>query len=228
MHNELTIRMVLQKTKRTYHIHCANYQNDIVDNSNRSIIDTVLTMKNGVVDKSNRPIIENMFSIRRVLQTNQTDLSYTIYSLLEWYCRQVKQTYHRQYVLYQNGIINKSDRPIIYNMLSIRIVLQKIKQIYHRHCVNYQNGIVDKSNRPIIDVVLTIRTVLQINQADLSQPKCSLLERYCRQIQQTYHIHRINYQNGIVDKSDRPIIGTVLTIRTVLSTNQTDLLQTLC
>jgi hypothetical protein len=33
----------------------------------------------------------------------------------------------------------------------------------------------------------------------------------------------VNYWNGIADKSNRPIIKTVLTIRTVLQTNQTDL-----
>ena len=93
--------------------------------------------------------------------------------------------------------------------LTIRTVLQK------------------KSNIPIIYTVLTIRTVLQKNQAVLLQSLCKLSERYFRQIKQTYYRHCVNYQIGLIDKSNRSIIVTVLTIRTVQWTNQTHLLQAL-
>ena len=211
-----------------YHRHCVNYQN-------------------GIVDKSNGSTRENVFSIRTVLQTNQADLSQPKCSLLERYCRQIRQTYHRHCVNYKNGIVDKSNRTIIYNIFSIRMVLQinktdlsqticsllewnskQIRQTYHIQYAIYQNGIVDKTNGSTRENEFYVRTVLQINQADLSQPKCSLFERYCRQIQQTYHIHRFNYQDGIVEKSDRPIICTVLSIRTVLQTHQTELSQTMC
>ena len=163
-----------------------------------------------------------------VWQTNQTDLSQKICSPLGRHCRQIKQIDHMQYVLYQNGIVDKSNRPIIDTVLAIRAVLQEnqtdisqticsllerycrqMKQTYHRHYVLCQN-------------------VLQTNQAYLSWTICSILERYCRQIKQNYHRHCFNYQSGIVDKSNKPIIDTVLTIRTVLQTNQTDLSQTIC
>jgi hypothetical protein len=42
-----------------------------------------------------------------------------------------------------------------------------------------------------------------------------LLKGYCRQIKQTYYSPCANYKNDIVDKSNRPIIDTVLTIRMV-------------
>jgi hypothetical protein len=80
-----------------------------------------------------------------VLPKNQTELSYKL-------C-----------FLYYNGIVEKSNKPIIDTVLTIRIVLQKnqtdisytlcsllekycisIKKTYNRHCANYQNGIVDK------------------------------------------------------------------------------------
>jgi hypothetical protein len=43
-----------------------------------------------------------------------------------------------------------------------------------------------------------------------------LQERYCRQVKQTNQKHSANYYNSIVDKSNRTIIDTVLTIRTAL------------
>ena len=132
-----------------------------------------------------------VLTIRSVQQTNQTDLLQSLCKLLVRYCRQIKQT-------------------------------------YHRYCVNYYNSIAVKSNRPIIFTVLTIGTVLQTNQTDLSYSLCELLEGYCRQIKLTYYSHCVNYQKGIVDKSNRPIIVNVLTIKRVLQTNQTDLLQSLC
>ena len=155
----------------TYHIHCANCQN-------------------GIVDKSSRPMIDHVLTIIMVLQTNQADQLQKICSLFERHCRQSKHIYLRQYI-------------------------------------PYQNGIVDKLNRTIIYTVLTIRAVQQTNQTDLAQKICSLLERYCRQIKQNYHRHCVNYQNGIVHTSNRPIINNMFSIRTVLQTNQTDLSQTI-
>ena len=147
---------------------------------------------------------------------------------LVWYCRQIKQTCLTQCVNYQNGSVDKSNRPIIVIVLTIRTALQAnqtdlsqtlcqpieqycrhIEQTYHIHCANYWKGIVDKLNIPIIVTVLTIITVLQT-------------------IKQTYDSQRVNYQKGIVDKSNKPLIDTMLTIRTVLQTDQTDLSQTLC
>ena len=135
-----------------------------------------------------------------VLQTNQRDHSFILCSLLEWYCMNIRQPCHIFYVLY----------------------CRQIKQTYHRHGAKYQNGIVDKSNRYIIHPLLTIKMVFQTNQSDLSYTLCSLLVRYCRQIKQTYHSHCVNYQSGTLDKSNRPIIHNVLTIRMVLQANQTD------
>ena len=216
-----------RQIKQTYDRYCANCQNGIVDKLTRPITDTVRTIirdcrqvkqayhkkyvlcQNGFVDKSNRPIMDKVFSIRTELQTNktepiidtvltikmvwktnQTDLSQKIYSPLERYCRQIKQVYHMQFVLYQNGIV-------------------------------------DKSNIPIIDTVLAIRAVLQKNQTDISQTICFLLERYCRQMKESYHRHYVLCQNGIVDKSNKPIMDNLFYIRTVLQTNQTELSQTL-
>ena len=51
---------------------------------------------------------------------------------------------------------------------------------------------------------------------------------YRRQIKLTYHRQHANYQNDIVDRSNRPIINIMLSIRTVQQTNQTDPSQTLC
>jgi hypothetical protein len=45
--------------------------------------------------------------------------------------------------------------------------------------------------------------------------KCSLLEQNCIQIKQNYHGYSVSYQSGIVDKSNKPIIDTVLTIKMV-------------
>ena len=42
-------------------------------------------------------------------------------------------------------------------------------------------------------------------------------------MKQTYHRHCVNYYNSIVEKSNILIIDTVLTIRTVLWTDQTEL-----
>ena len=137
-------------------------------------------------------------------------MSYTLCYLLEQYCRQMKETFHRQYAVYQNSIV------------------EKIKETYHRYCVNYQNSIVDKSNRYIIDIVLTIRTVLQTNQTDISQILCQFSERYGRQKKHTYHRHCANYQKGIVYKSNRPMIDNMLYIRTVFQINQTYLSYALC
>ena len=185
--------------KQIYHRHCINYQNCIVDKSNKPIIDTVLT-------------------IRTVLQPNQTDLSQT---LLEQYCRQIKETYHRHCVNYQNCILDKSNRSIIGT-------IGTVLQIYHRHCVNYQIGIAEKSDKPILDTLLTIRTVLQTNETYMSYTLCYLLNRYCRQIKETFHRHCVNYQNDIVDISNKLIIDNVPIIRTLQQTNQTDLAETLC
>jgi hypothetical protein len=121
-----------------------------------------------------------------VLLKKQTDLSYTLCSLVHWYCRQFKQA-------------------------------------YHRHCASYYNDIVDKSNRPIIDTVLTIIMVFPKYQTELSYTPCSLLERYCREIKQTYHWYCANYYIGTAEKSDRPIIYAMFSIRTVLYMNQTNL-----
>ena len=141
---------------------------------------------------------------------NQTDLSQTICCLLEQYCRQIKETYHRHSVNYQNSIVDTSNRQIIDTVLVFRTVQQTKKNIH------------------IIDTVLAIRTVYYTNQADLSKTLCKLLERYCRHIKQTYHRYCANYQNGIADTSNKLIIDTVLTIRTVQQKKQTDLAETLC
>ena len=79
-----------------------------------------------------------MVTISMVLQKNQRDLSYTLCFLLEWYCRQIKETYHRHCANYGNGIAEQSNRPIIYTMFSLlkRYCIQ-IKQTYHKHSVNY-------------------------------------------------------------------------------------------
>ena len=191
-------------------------------------------------------MINTVLTVKTVLQTNQTDLSQEICSLLERFCRQIKQTYHGQSVPYQNRIVDKSNKSIIDTVITIKMVWQtnqtdlsqkicsplerdcrQIKQIYHMQYGLYQNGIVDKSNRPIIDTVLAIRAVLQKNQTDISQTICSLLERYCRPMKQTYHRHYVLCQNGIVDKSNIPIMDNMCYIRTVLQTNQTELSQTL-
>ena len=111
-----------RQIKQTYHRHYVFYHN-------------------GIVDKSNGPIIDNMFSILTVLQTNKTDISQTICSVLSRYCRQIKQTYHRQYVLYQNGIADKSNTPIINNMFSIITYCRQIKKTNHRQ---YVVGCLDK------------------------------------------------------------------------------------
>ena len=130
-------------------------------------------------------------TIRTLLQTNQTDLLYSLCQLLEWYCRQIKQTYCSPCVNYQNGIVDKPNRSIIVPVLTIRRVLQtnqtdlllsmsqllerfcrKIKQTNHRYCVNYQKDIVDKSETYYIVPVLTIIMVLQKNQTDLLQSLC--------------------------------------------------------
>ena len=144
-------------------------------------------------------------------------------------------------------MVDKSNRPIIVTMLTIKTVLQtnqndlvqslcellqrycrQIKHAYYSHCANYYNGIVDKSKRSSIVTVLTIRTVLQTNETFLLQSLCKILERFCRQIKQTYYSQCINYQIGLTDKSNRPIIVTLLTIRTVSQTSQKDLLKSLC
>jgi hypothetical protein len=91
--------------KHTYHGHCVNYYN-------------------GILNKSNRPIIYTMVTISMVLQKNQRDLSYTLCFLLEWYCRQIKETYHRHCANYENGIVDKSNSSINDNALTIRMVLQ--------------------------------------------------------------------------------------------------------
>ena len=219
-----------REIKQTYNIYCANCQNGIVDKLTRPIIDTVLT-----IIKDCRQIKQiyqrKYFPCQNVLQTNQTDKSWTKCSLLEQNCRQIKQNYHRHRVNYQSGIVDKSNKPIIDTVLTIKMVWQtnqtdlsqklcsplerycrQIKQIYHVQYVLYQNDI----------------AVQQINQTDLSQILCQLLERYCRKIKQTYHRQCVNYQNSIVERSNRLIINTVLTIRTVLWTDQTHLSQKLC
>ena len=184
-----------------------------------------------------------------VLQKNKTELSYTLCSLLERYCRQIKQTYDRYCANCQNGIVDKLTRPIKDNVLTIIRDCRQIKQTYHRKYVLCQNGFVDKSNRPIMDKVFSIRTELQTNQSgiveksnkpiidtvliikmvwqtnqtDLSQKICSPLERDCRQMKHIYHMQYVLCQNGIVYKSNIPIIDTVLAIRAVLQKNQTDI-----
>ena len=207
------LKRYCRQIKQTYDRYCANCQN-------------------GIVDKLTRPIKDNALTIIRD-------------------CRQIKQTYHGQSVLYQNRIVGKSNRTVIDTVLSIRAVQQtnqanlsqtlcqllksqkiysplerdcrQIKHIYHMQYVLYQKGIVDKSIRSIIDTVIAIRAVLQKNQTDISQTICSLLEWYCRQMTQTYHRHYVLYQNGIVDKSNRPIMENMFYIRTVLQTNETEL-----
>ena len=170
-------------------------------------------------------MINTVLTVKTVLQTNQTDLSQEICSLLERFCRQIKQTYHGQSVLYQSRIVDKLNKSIIATVLTIKMVWQtnqtdlsqkicspferdcrQIKQIYHMQYGLYQNGIVDKSNRPIIDTVLAIRAVLQKNQTDISQTICSLLERYCREIKQTLHRQYVLNQNGIIVHIDVCII----------------------
>ena len=118
--------------KQTYHKHCANYYN-------------------GIVDKSNRPIIDTVLTILMVFPKYQTELSYTLCSLLERYCRQLKQTSHWHCANYFNGIAEKWNRTIIYTMCSLlERYCREIKQTYHWHCANYYNGIAEKSDRPII------------------------------------------------------------------------------
>jgi hypothetical protein len=95
-----------------------------------------------------------------VLQKNKTDLSYTLYSLLEQYCRQIKQTYDKYCANCLNGIVDKLTRPIIDTVLTIIRDCRQIKQTDHRYCVGYKSGIVEKSNRHIIDNMFYIRTVL--------------------------------------------------------------------
>ena len=53
--------------------------------------DTYKNQRKKFIDKqhkhiSNRPIIDTVLTFRMVLQKNQTDLSYTLCSLLEKYC----------------------------------------------------------------------------------------------------------------------------------------------
>ena len=136
--------------------------------------------------QTSRLIIVTLLAIGRVLQTHEADLLQSRCQLLERHCRQ-------------------------------------INQIYHIYCVNYLKGIGDKSNRPGIVTLLTIRMVLQTNQTDLLQSLCQLLEGNCRQIKQNYYSSCVSYYNGIVDKSNMHMIVPVLTIRTVVLTNQTDL-----
>jgi hypothetical protein len=62
-------------------------------------------------------------------------------------------------------------------------------------------SLLERYCREIIDTVLTIRIVLQKNQTDISYTLCSLFEKYCIYIKQTYNRHCANYKNGIVDKS---------------------------
>ena len=105
--------------KQIYHRHCANYYNDIVDKSNRPIIDTVLT-------------------IIMIFPKYQTELSYTLWSLLERYCRQLKQTSYWHCANFYNGIAEKSNRTIIYTMFSLlERYCREIKQTYHWHCAIY-------------------------------------------------------------------------------------------
>ena len=137
----------------TYHIHCVNCQNSILD-------------------KSNRPIIDNVFTVIKVLQPNQADHIQKICSLFERYCRQSKQIYHRQMFHIRTGLqTNQTD--LAQTMCSLlERYCRQIKQNYHRYCVNYLSGIVDKPNRPSIDNMLSIRMALQTNQTNLSQTLC--------------------------------------------------------
>ena len=79
--------------------------------------------------------------------------------MLERYCRQINQTYHRHCANYYNGTVDKLNRHIMDTMFSIRPNCRQIKQNYNKHCATYQRGLVDKSNKPIIDTVLTIKMV---------------------------------------------------------------------
>jgi hypothetical protein len=69
--------------------------------------------------------------------------------MLFWFVYNSKYSVYDRYVLFvyntvKKGIVDKSNWPIIVNVLTIRTYSRQVKQTYHTHCVNYYNSIVNK------------------------------------------------------------------------------------
>ena len=94
---------------------------------------------------------------------------------------------------------------MIQNMFPVRTVLQtnQTDLSFIRQYVLYQNR-------------------LQTNQTDLSQTICSLLEQYCRQINQKYQRQSSNYQNVMLTNQAK----TSQTICSILEWNYRKIKQT--
>jgi hypothetical protein len=121
--------------------------------------------------------------------------------LLEGYCRQIKQTYHSPCANYYNGIIDKSNIPIIVTVLTIRTGLQYPSNSSYRE---YSMAIWFVYNTVLIDSTVTIKVITKLPNSEQSYKGkvkahnyitglFDLLEQYYTQIRHTYVSPCVNY-----------------------------------